>query len=412
MNDNNNIIRTNDKPSKMNKYYESVAISFRYAKFIILFFTILFLMAILSFFRDEVSIENFQYMLKYMTSEDNTFITTQKIHYPTSDSKALEIFAGDFASAGTNGITLYDTNGNTVLDIDTVLSNPVFAVGKKYGLCYDLSGYNYVVFNTFSKLSHNELEYPISDAAIDNSGNYAILSKDKEYRSIIYVYDSDFDLVSKIYKNKYTFDLDINPKQIAYVTAEALDARFLTKLNVIEHNSDIETTVASIYDEFPLAVNFLDKSIVMITDKSLRIYSNDKDEFGEISKYSFSANSPGGYAVSDKLVMLYFKKNTIGSENEIKMYSSDGSFMFTTTLYGKINSIDINDHYAIVQTAEKIYKIGMESKKIDVVSIEAGAEKAILQADSSVLACYKNYAKLVDFTNTEDSFYIDITEGK
>ncbi len=412
MNSNNDMVPENSSLSNMNKYYESVAVAFRYAKFIILFFTILFLMAILSFFRDEVSIENFQYMLKYITSEDNTFITTQKIHYPTSDSKALEIFAGDFVSAGTSGVTLYDTNGNTVLDIETVLSNPVFTVGKKYGLCYDLSGYNYVVFNTFSKLSHDELEYPIADAAIDNGGNYAILSKNKEYRSIIYVYNSDFDLVSRIYKNEYTFDLDINPKEIAYVTAEALDSRFLTKLNVIKHNSDIETTVASVYDEFPLSVSFLDGSIAMITDKSLRFYANNKDIFEEISKYSFSLNSPGGYAVSDKLVMLYFKKNTIGSENEIKMYSADGTFMFMTTLSGKINSVDINDNCAIVQTTDKIYMIGIENKKIDVISIESGAEKAILQADSSVLACYKNYAKLVDFTNAENSFYIDITEGK
>jgi hypothetical protein len=101
---------------QINKYYEGVAIAFRYAKFIALFITVLFIMLILSFFRDEVSIDNFQYMLKYVTSEDSSYITTQKIHYPTADSKALDLFAGDFVSAGSGGISLYDTNFNNPLD--------------------------------------------------------------------------------------------------------------------------------------------------------------------------------------------------------------------------------------------------------------------------------------------------------
>ena len=109
------VVDTSEDPA-INKYYESVATAFRYAKFIVLFLTVIFVMFILSFFREEVSIENFQYMLKYITSEDSSLLTTQKIHYPTSDSKALDLFAGDFVSAGTGGVSLYNTHGNTVLE--------------------------------------------------------------------------------------------------------------------------------------------------------------------------------------------------------------------------------------------------------------------------------------------------------
>lgn len=400
-------VNTSEDPG-INKYYESVATAFRYAKFIVLFLTVIFVMFILSFFREEVSIENFQYMLKYITSEDSSLITTQKIHYPTSDSKALDLFAGDFVSAGTGGVTLYDTHGNTVLEIDDTFSNPVFAIGKKYGLCYDLSGYSYIVFNTFSKLKGEELDFPISDAVIADNGSYAILTKNREYRTMINIYDSDYDLISRVYKDKFTFDMDLSPKQLIYVTAEALDSSYLTEVNVLKIKSESETQVVSIYNEFPLAVKFIGDNIAVITDKALRFYNS---EFDEISAYSFPSQAPGGFVFSDSYVMLYFEKNTIGSKNEIKLYSKNGEFLFSSMLSGKVNSADVNGEYAILHTNDLVYRINISKKTLVSSPIDTGAEKAMLQSDSTVLVCYKNYARLLDFSGLEESYLLSGSEN-
>ena len=400
------VVDTSEDPA-INKYYESVATAFRYAKFIVLFLTVIFVMFILSFFREEVSIENFQYMLKYITSEDSSLITTQKIHYPTSDSKALDLFAGDFVSAGTGGVSLYDTHGNTVLEIDDTFSNPVFTIGKKYGLCYDLSGYSYIVFNTFSKLKGEELDFPISDAVMADNGSYAILTKNREYRTVINIYDSDYDLISRVYKDKFTFDIDLSQKQLLYVTAEALDSSYLTEVNVLNIKSESETRVVSLYNEFPLAVKFIGDSIAVITDKALRFYNS---EFEEISAYSFSSQSPGGFVFSDTYVMLYFEKNTIGSKNEIKLYSKNGEFLFSSMLSGKVNSLDINGEYAILHTNDLVHRINISDKTLVSSKIDTGAEKAMLQSDSTVLVCYKNYARLLDFSGLEESFLSSLSE--
>ena len=400
------VVDTSEDPA-INKYYESVATAFRYAKFIVLFLTVIFVMFILSFFREEVSIENFQYMLKYITSEDSSLITTQKIHYPTSDSKALDLFAGDFVSAGTGGVSLYDTHGNTVLEIDDTFSNPVFTIGKKYGLCYDLSGYSYIVFNTFSKLKGEELDFPISDAVMADNGSYAILTKNREYRTVINIYDSDYDLISRVYKDKFTFDIDLSQKQLVYVTAEALDSSYLTEVNVLNIKSESEIRVVSLYNEFPLAVKFIGDSIAVITDKALRFYNS---EFEEISAYSFSSQSPGGFVFSDTYVMLYFEKNTIGSKNEIKLYSKNGEFLFSSMLSGKVNSLDINGEYAILHTNDLVHRINISDKTLVSSKIDTGAEKAMLQSDSTVLVCYKNYARLLDFSGLEESFLSSLSE--
>ena len=389
------------------KYYESVAISFRYAKFIVLFFTIIFLMIIMSFYRDEISIDNFQYMLKYISSDDDTLITTKRINYPTSDSKALDLFSGDFASAGSGGITLYDTNGNIVLNIDAALSEPVFSIGKKFALCYDLSGHNYVIFNTFSKLYQEELDFPISDAIIDDKGNFAILTKDKEYKTVISVHNSDFDTISKVYKDAFTFDLDINETALIYSSAKALDSRFITEVSYLKHKSSEETVVSTLYDEFPIRTRFMNDHLYVLTDKSLYFYNSS--DLSQSATYSFLSKTPKGIASSNEYVMIYFEKNTIASENEIKMYSSNCNYLFSYPISGKISSVDINEEFAIIHTSDLIYRIDILNNKIESAKTDPGAEKALLQADSTVLVCYKNYAKLVDFTDIIDSKYIDIT---
>ena len=409
MQENKTKLPTNTNTPGVGKYYESVAIAFRYAKFIVLFFTIIFLMVIMSFYRDEISVDNFQYMIKYISNDDDTLITTKRINYPTSDSKALDLFAGDFASAGSGGITLYDTNGNTVLSIDAVMSEPVFSTGKKFALCYDLSGYNYVIFNTFSKLYQEELDFPISAGVIDNKGNFAILTKDKEYKTVINVHDSDFDIISRVYKDAFTFDLDINDTALIYSSARALDSRFITEVSYLKHKSSEETVVATLYDEFPIRTKFSLDNFYVLTDKSL--YFFDSADLSQTATYSFMSRTPKGIVSSDRYVMIYFEKNMIASENEIKMYTNDGRHLFTCPVSGKISSVDINEEYAIIHTSDTIYRIDISANKIEAAKVDSGADKALLQSDSSALVCYKNYARLIDFTEIYDSRYIDITKG-
>lgn len=394
---------------EMNKYYEGVAIAFRYAKFITLFITVIFVMVILSFFRDEVSVDNFQYMLKYITSEDSSYITTQKIHYPTADSKALDLFAGDFVSAGSGGISLYDTNGNTVLEIENVFSEPVFSIGKKYGLCYDLSGRSYVIFNTFSKLHSDTLDFPISDAVMTDGGSYAILSKNREYRTLISVFDNDYDYVCTVYDNKYTFDIDMTSKHLAYITAESRDSAFLTDVSILNIKTGENTVVGSYLNEFPVSVRFIGNNLAVITDRSIRFYDS---EFKLKNAYSFSLKMPSAYASAAECIMLCFEKNTIGSENEIRFYSGTGELMFSGLLTGKVHSLDINESFAVIHTNDNLYRIDLDDHTVLSVKIETGADKVLLQSDASALVCYKNYAKLVDFKNAKEIYFSYKSQNK
>ena len=79
MNSDNERINSGTKESVSDSYYEGVSSAFRYAKFITLTLAVVFVILTLSFFREDVSIENFQYMLKYITNEEDTLITTQKL---------------------------------------------------------------------------------------------------------------------------------------------------------------------------------------------------------------------------------------------------------------------------------------------------------------------------------------------
>jgi hypothetical protein len=385
--------KTFDDSTEPYKYYEGVASAFRYAKFIAIFAAVLFFVVMLSFFKDEISIENFQYVLKYISTDEGSIITTNKIHYPTSDSKALSLYKGDFVSSGGNGIALYDTNGSMVLEIEEAFSAPVFSTGK-YGLCYDLSGNKYVIFNTFSELFTGTTEYPIADAVMSDKGDFVILTKSREYKSVIDIYDSDYELMGKVNKNNYVFCLDINDSYLSYATVSSADSRYLTNISALKFRSDDEIKVATLYDEFPLDMKFNNDGMFVLTDKSLRFYDSD---FNQIASYMFASQTPAGMRISDGYVMVYFSKNMIGSENEVRIYDTGGKLVFSKVLTGKINSLDILDDIAVVHTNNLLYRINITDDVIETAEIVTGADKVMLQSDYTVLLCFDNFANLIDF---------------
>ena len=408
MNSDNERINSGTKESVSDSYYEGVSSAFRYAKFITLTLAVVFVILTLSFFREDVSIENFQYMLKYITNEEDTLITTQKLHYPTSDSKALDLFNGDFVSAGTGGISLYDTNGSSVLQIDEVYSSPYFSIGNKYGLCYDLSGHSYVIFSTFAKLYSQKLEYPISGAVMTDKGSYVVMTSDREYKTVFNVYNQDYELSSKVYKDEYTFAFDFDGKMLAYASATASDSRFLCELNILKVNTDSEAVKCSYYDEFPIAVKYMSGNLVLLTDKYLRFY-DDKSEI--ISEHPLSSRV-SGYSFADNFMMIYSEMNIIGSENEATFYSYTGKLLSKEQIRGKINSIDLNENCSLILTNNTVIRFDLVAGEARVCKIDSGANKTILQADSTGLVCYDNYAQLVDFESPAETYRIKIQGEK
>ncbi len=384
-------------------YYEGVASAFRFAKFVALFIGVLFFVIMLSLFKSEISIENFQYVLKYISTEEDTLITTKKIHYPTSDSKALSLYKGDFVSSGPNGISLYDTNGSTVLEIEETFSKPVFSLGK-YGMCYDLGANKFVIFNTFSKLYSASSEYPIAGAVMSDDGNFAVLTKDREYRSVIKIYNEDYEHVSSVYKDKYTFNIDLTEESLVYTAVTAVDSRYLTEVYVMNLNTNTEALAATLFDEFPLDVKFTETGFTLICDRSIRFYDKDNNE---TVKFIYASNTPGGVFTTDKYATLYFKKNMIGSENDVRIYDFNGKLVFNEVLSGKINSLDMKDNVALIHTNNSVYRIDLDNKLVQMVECDSGAEKIMLQSDNSALLCFKNHANLIDFSNIalEYQFY-------
>ncbi len=389
-------------------YYEGVSSAFRYAKFITLIIAVVFVVLTLSFFRDDVSIENFQYMLKYITSDEDTLITTQKLHYPTSDSKALALFNGDFVSAGTSGISLYDTNGSSVLQIDEVYSSPYFSIGNRYGLCYDMSGHSYVIFSTFAKLYSQKLEYPISGAVMTDKGSYVIMTSDREYKTVFNIYNQDYELVSRVFKDEYTFAFDYDGKKLAYACASASDSRFVCELNILRANTDSEATVFTYYDEFPIATKYMSGNLVLLTDKYLRFY----DEKNKLISEHFISSSVSGYSFADNFMMIYSEKNIIGSENEAMFYSYTGNLVSSEVIKGKINSIDLKNNCSLILTNNTVIRFDFNEGDARICKIDTGAEKTMLQADSTGLVCYNNFAQLIDFKSPAETYRIKIREEK
>ena len=134
--------------NETNGYYANAARNFRYAKYLTILLLIIFLLFTISFNRREITIENLQYLMKFISfTNTETSISATKINYASSDNTQLELFIGDLCYLSPQGYALYDSRGNTILSDQTLkYSNPILNVSSKFALCYDLGGNTYSVF--------------------------------------------------------------------------------------------------------------------------------------------------------------------------------------------------------------------------------------------------------------------------
>ncbi|MBR4881981.1 MAG: hypothetical protein IKU19_08600, partial [Clostridia bacterium] len=195
----------------VNEYYIDIANRFKAAKFLIIVLLVAFILLMISVFRTDITLENCKYLIRFFSSANTVYSGDfENIYYDTTGVVDVDVFNGDLVTVKSDSIDLYDMNGSNVASYDINQVSPTVVSKGKYMLVYDLGGNGAQLFNNFSQLTSYTYDYPISCAAVSEEGMHAVVTKSLDYLSVIYLYDHNFNLISKIYKDKYITDLKIS----------------------------------------------------------------------------------------------------------------------------------------------------------------------------------------------------------
>ncbi len=378
----------------VNEYYIDIANKFKTAKFILILLLVVFVLFMISVFRKDVTLENFKYLVRFFSSANTVYSGDfANIYYDTTGIAGVDMFNSDFVTLRNDSIDLYDMNGSNVASYDINQVTPTVVSRGKYMLVYDLGGYNFELFNNFSQLTSQTYDYPISCAAVSGEGMHAIVTKSLEYQSVIYLYDHNFNLISKIYKDKYITDIKIDSegKKLICTSIMAKDGMFSSEVITYEPYTDKEETKEALPGSFAVSCGFFtDGGYGVLTDSAILFYDKNSKM---VSNYSLNRVVPTNCLILDENVVLCYNENIVGTETRVIVFDTKGNTVVDTKVSDKILDTASYMEHLYVLTNGVVNSIDMKTGEQMVCDIETGATSVHVCDKNSIVIGYSNMAK-------------------
>ncbi len=390
----------NTNTPSTDRYYGRIGGLLRASKYITLIVMLIYLLLTIAVYRKELTVENFRYLIKYFdsssTEQSGGLKNYRDIYFDATSEIMLGLYQSDLAVVKSDSVDIYNMLGNNTLSFPISYAKPVLLSDGKYMLTYALGEYSYTVNNAFSQLHSETLEYPISGAAMSDTGLYAIATRSLEYKGTVRVYDESFDPISVVSKDKYITDVDLtaDADELLVTSVYNADGEFRSEVMTISPRSDKPRATISVDGSMAVRARYNgDGGYVVIFDDHIRFY--DSSDSLEREK-SFGGNVPTNYLIGDSYSAIVMSENAVGSRGNITIFDNHGREEFSTLLDGRIIDIEADEKYVYVLFEDSLSRIDPIAGKVESAPLESGCLSLVLKDHDVVLVCYTNRASAYD----------------
>lgn len=380
------------------EYYARIAGRINLLKIATLFILICFISFSFTFYGGELTMENFRYMLKFMSVDrDSTLNAGKTIRYDSDDSTLYMILNGDVAVINSQSVNVYDTAGQRLLKQNADFNDPLAAVNGKHLVVADRSSSLLSIYSAYSLLYTQEYTYPISSVATSPSGRYGVVTSALGYKSGVEIYDDDFRIIFKYYfADRYTTRLAISDdgKQAA-VAAFTNDAEGSYRAYFYIFTPDSSSEPAQVFDytdEIPLYVSFFaDGSYALLTNSALRFCAPDSSIRSTVY---FTGKTAKRFFAGSSYYALSFASAGLSNATTLEIYNSYGEHIMSRNVKNDVSHVDFVDDYLYYYSAGVLTAVDLKSKTEDKAH-DIGIDYICLlhEPDSnSIIMFYKNTA--------------------
>ncbi len=380
-------------------YYLQMGRRYKFAKFAILVVLVVYLLGMLSAFRDELTLTNFlqwfdkMFVNSYTVSEYEGEYKT--IFYNNDGSGDQTLYKGDLAVVDEGGLVVYSMSGIAEMTEAFSYSAPKLLSSDRYLLAYDFFGNSYSVYNSFSRLHTETLPYPISGAAISDSGIFALISRTDEYRGSVTFYNAKFEPLSEILKSKFVFDVAIDHDgDMAIITSVYNEGGdFMCEIVALDPHSDEPRSTVNIADTVPWKTGFMiNGNYAVVCDSAVYLYDTDHKQIG---CYTYGGVALSSCYIDDYFTTIVLSENVVVDENRVVFYKADGEKLREIYTKGEIADIKTDDRYAYLVFDGSIMKIDLYTGEEGFCRVEKNCGKILLIKDM-LLLCYANHESPIE----------------
>ncbi len=387
------------------RYYFRIAKRYRAVMAMLLVLLAVFVVGMFSAYREEITVENLKYFLRYIdTRQAEKSATTDTLIFNEIDSIVrFGVYKNGLAVVGFDQVQLYDLTGEAILDLDQVNAAPCLLTGDKYMLVYNIGGMTFQVYNSLSKVYEESYEYGIGCAAVSDTDTFLISTRSMEYRSVVNVYDKNFSVIYRWYTpDKLVMDADFAPGGREFLLA-ALgtheNGECYTEILVCETDKEEKKTQFSIEDEVIYRARYTDDGgYVLIGEKAIYYYNKDA---ALLHTVSYNGYTPTAVNTDGKFSYFTLNKNIVGSNYELTVTDSAGGILYHGSVSGEITKVLPHENAVYVLLDRSILRISLENGTQIEKEVETNGITVLGLDAQTLLLCYTDHTRVVDI----DSFF-------
>lgn len=308
------------------EYYRRIADGLRFLKWASIISVFLLVLATFVLYRHEMTLENFRYILRYVSLDTGTdYRTSNQITYTADPETRYGYLKGDLAMVSPTDFSVYEFTGQELTGDRINYLNPALLTCGRYALIYDVTGKELALYNSNGCLFEKDFTHGIKHAALRSDGVFAVVSSDSFVSSSVSVYGQSFEkdyTVSSTDKEILAASLPDGTKRLDLLMLHASEGDFLVHLRSYDMKSRSDTFACEslIVGEYPLRMVSDKDSVAVLTDKRIRFYDGELVLFAE---YDLGTGKIESFYETEDYVALTYEKD-ISGRSRIRIFSRDG----------------------------------------------------------------------------------------
>jgi len=381
------------------QYYQKRATRVSHLRYACLLLTVLFVVYGFAVHGDVLTAENFRYMLKFLDlTEQIAEEGTGEVYFDYAEDNIGGFFKGDVVVLGSDGLAVYswETGVETTrLFAESFrMEEPKLVTTPQSIFAYDLGGNEIRMFNSYSQIARLSMDYPIYGFDASESGNFAVITSEKNYRTAVYVYDSYArQIYKRLLSDTYMDQVALSPDGSTFVALghESRGGYLQSVFQVYSVKNPDPIRNETFVGELPLMAGYLDnETYAILTGSYLRIYQNGTDE--PVSMLPLDGKKLMGCRFSGGHVLMIYGDSSLAGGTVVCAYDKHGAERVSLHFGGAIEDLHFKNDTVYALLMGELTVAPLSGKEPVTHAVSNDTLQILFDDDGNPIVFEKSYA--------------------